>query len=159
MNEVAEAWGDVKLTAATVTVSYLLLLLLAFWALSRALRQIGDVCSALSRVGQGDYSTRLNGPVPLELEPLKTRFNRMAERLAEVEAANGALTKQIMNVQEEERAQIARDLHDEIGPFLFATGADATMIRQLITTSALPAALARSEAIIGSVQHMQRHIR
>jgi two-component system, NarL family, sensor histidine kinase UhpB len=159
MNEVAEAWGDVKLTAATVAVSYLLLLLLAFWALSRALRQIGDVCSALSRVGQGDYSTRLNGPVPLELEPLKTRFNTMAERLAEVEAANGALTKQIMNVQEEERAQIARDLHDEIGPFLFATGADATMIRQLITTSALPAAVARSEAIIDSVQHMQRHVR
>jgi two-component system, NarL family, sensor histidine kinase UhpB len=159
VNEIAEAWSDIKLTAATVAVFCLLVLLLAFWVLSRALGQISDVCLALSRVQQGDYSTRLNGPVPSELEPLRKRFNTMAERLAEVEEINSALTKQIMNVQEEERAQIARDLHDEIGPFLFATGADATMIRQLITTSALSDVQARSEAIIDSVQHMQRHLR
>jgi len=159
INEVTEAWSDVKLTALNLIVFYILLLLLAFWTLSRALGQIGDVCLALSRVGQGDYSARLDGPVPSELEPLKTRFNMMAERLAEVEAVNGSLTKQIMNVQEEERAQIARDLHDEIGPLLFATGADATMIRQFITTSALPEAQARSQAIIESVRHMQTHLR
>ncbi|HTQ10700.1 MAG TPA: histidine kinase, partial [Fimbriimonadaceae bacterium] len=158
-NEVAEAWSDVRLTAATLIVFCTLLLLLSVATLSRALRPIGDVCSALSRVGEGDYSARLRDLVPSELEPLKTGFNTMAERLAEVETVNRSLTKQIVNLQEEERAQIARDLHDEIGPFLFATGADATMIRQFITTSALPEAQARSEAIIESVRHMQRHLR
>jgi two-component system, NarL family, sensor histidine kinase UhpB len=158
-NEVSEAWSDIKLTAVTLLVFCVLLLLLAFWPLSRALGQIGDVCSALSRVGQGDYSARMSGPVPSEFEPLRRGFNSMAERLAEVEAVNRSLTKQVVNLQEEERAQIARDLHDDIGPFLFATGTDATMIRQFIATSDLANAQARSEAIIESVRHMHKHLR
>jgi len=159
VNEVAEAWSDVRLTAATLIAFCVMVLLLSVSILARALRRIGDVCSALSRVGEGDYSARLCDPVPSELEPLKSGFNTMAERLAEVETVNRSLTKQIVNLQEEERAQIARDLHDEIGPFLFATGADATMIRQFIATSAFSEAQARSEAIVESVRHMQRHLR
>lgn len=158
-NEIAEAWSEVKLTAAAFIAFCIVVLLLAFWTLSQAWRQIGDVCSALSRVGLGDYSARLSGQVPLELGPLKRGFNAMAERLAEAEEINRSLTKQMVNLQEEERVQIARDLHDEIGPLLFATGADATMIRQYIATSALPEAQARSEAIIESVRQMQRHLR
>jgi two-component system, NarL family, sensor histidine kinase UhpB len=133
--------------------------MLAFWPLSRALRQIADVCSGLSRVGQGDYTARMRGPVPAEFEPLRRGFNSMAERLAEAEAVNKSLTKQLVNLQEEERAEIARDLHDDIGPFLFATGTDATMIRQFIATSDLASAQARSEAIVESVSHMHKHLR
>jgi two-component system, NarL family, sensor histidine kinase UhpB len=158
-NEVAEAWSDAKLIIGTLIIFCVLVLLLAYWTLSRALRPVEDVCAALSSVGEGNYSARLEQAVPSELEPLRTGFNAMAERLSEMESDNRRLTKQLISVQEEERAQIARDLHDEVGPFLFATGADATMIRQFLMSSALPDAHARAEAIIESVRHMQKHLR
>jgi two-component system, NarL family, sensor histidine kinase UhpB len=159
INEVAEVWSDAKLNVATLIVFCVVLILLAYWTLLHALRPIENVCTALARVGRGDYSARLKESVPLELEPLRKGFNAMTERLAEMELANRSLTKQIVNLQEEERAQIARDLHDEVGPFLFATGADATMIRQFMTNASYADASARAEAIIESVRHMQRHLR
>jgi two-component system sensor histidine kinase UhpB len=158
-NEGAEAWSDFKLTIITLLMGSIFLLLAIYWIVSRALRPIGNVCASLLRVSTGDYSTRVAGPVPMELEPLRTGFNTMAERLAEAESANHSLTKQLLNVQEDERAQIARDLHDEIGSFLFAAGADATMIRKFLETSAISEAQARAQAIVESVRHMQKHLR
>jgi two-component system sensor histidine kinase UhpB len=158
-NEVAEAWSDAKLNIATLIVFCVVLLVLAYWTLFHAMRPIENVCAALSRVAQGDYSARLTEPVPSELDPLRQGFNAMAERLAQMESANRSLTKQIVNLQEEERVQIARDLHDEVGPFLFATGADATMILQYLAKSAFSDAGARAEAIIDSVRHMQKHLK
>ena len=158
-NEVAEAWSDAKLNIATLIVFCVVLLVLAYWTLFYAMRPIENVCAALSRVAQGDYSARLTEAVPSELDPLRQGFNAMAERLARMESANRSLTKQIVNLQEEERVQIARDLHDEVGPFLFATGADATMILQFLAKSAFSDARARAEAIIDSVRHMQKHLK
>jgi two-component system, NarL family, sensor histidine kinase UhpB len=158
VNEIAEAWSDTKLIAATLVVCCILLLAFAYWILFHALRSIEQVCAALAGVSRGDYSARLSKQAPSELEPLRKGFNDMVGRLAEMETTNRSLTKQLVNLQEEERSQIARDLHDEIGPFLFATGVDATMIRQFLTTSAFDNARARAEAIIESVRHMQKHL-
>jgi len=159
INEVAEVWSDAKLNVATLIVFCVVLIGLAYWTLLQALRPIENVCTALARVGRGDYSARLKETVPFELESLRKGFNAMTERLSEVELANRSLTKQVVNLQEEERSQIARDLHDEVGPFLFATGADATMIRQFLTNGAYADARVRAEAIIESVRHMQKHLR
>jgi two-component system, NarL family, sensor histidine kinase UhpB len=158
VNEIAEAWSDTKLIAATLVVCCILLLAFAYWILFHALRSIDEVSAALAGVSRGNYSARLSKKVPSELEHLRKGFNDMVGRLAEMETTNRSLTKQIVNLQEEERTQIARDLHDEIGPFLFATGVDATMIRQFLTTSAFDNAHARAEAIIESVRHMQKHL-
>ena len=62
-------------------------------------------------------------------------------------------------MQEEERAEIARDLHDEIGPFLFAVDVDAQSIPLLLSRDADDDAIGRSKAIRQSVQHMQLHLR
>ena len=51
----------------------------------------------------------------------------MAARLAAMRERNRALEEQILTLQDEERADIARDLHDEIGPHLFAANVDAAM--------------------------------
>ena len=62
-------------------------------------------------------------------------------------------------MQEEERAEIARDLHDEIGPFLFAADVDAQSIPLLLSRDAGDDVVSRSKAIRQSVQHMQLHLR
>ena len=44
---------------------------------------------------------------------------------------NKRLQEQLATVQDEERADLARDLHDEIGPMLFAADVDAAAIERL----------------------------
>ena len=57
------------------------------------------------------------------------------------------------------RADLARDLHDEIGPHLFAVNVDAAMARRLIAEGQAPEAQKQVEAIQNAVAHMQRLVR
>lgn len=158
-NEVAEAWSDVLLTTAIIVVFFSLVLALAFWTIRGALRPLQDVLTALSRIGAGDYATRLSPTLYRELQPLRDGFDAMAERLAVMRAQNRDLHEQILNLQEEERAELARDLHDDVAPFLFAVGADAAMIRQYLAADKTDQVAPRAEAIAESVRHMQKHLK
>lgn len=83
----------------------------------------------------------------------------MAVTLAETERQNRRLNEQLATVQEEERTEIARDLHDEIGPFLFAVDVDAQTIPSLLARDATSDVAERALAIRQSVGHMQTHLR
>ena len=158
-NEVAEAWSDTRLTLTIMAIFFAMVLGLAYVTIKAALAPLRDIGVALGRVGAGDYSARIGPPVAGELEPLRDGFNSMAARLEEMGLQNRALNEQILNLQEEERAELARDLHDDVAPFLFAVGADAAMIKQYLAKGDGDAVGPRAEAIAESVKHMQRHLK
>ena len=70
-----------------------------------------------------------------------------------------ALEEQILTLQDEERADLARDLHDEIGPHLFAVNIDAAVLDQAISAGRVGEAAERVRAIQGAVGHLQRLVR
>jgi two-component system sensor histidine kinase UhpB len=76
-----------------------------------------------------------------------------------MELQNRTLQSRIQCVQEEERAELARDLHDEVAPFLFAVSADASLIRQFAAAGHVAGLEARADGILASVGHMQKHLR
>ena len=158
-NEVAEAWSDASLTLLIIALFFAMVLALAFLTIRAALAPLRDVCEALLRIGAGDYSARVEPHLSQELAPLRDGFNAMAARLEEISLQNRALNEQIINLQEEERADLARDLHDDVAPFLFAVGADAAMIRQYLAKDAIADVGPRAEAIADAVKHMQRHLK
>ena len=158
-NEVAEAWSDLRLTLAIMALFFSAVLALVFWTIGSGLRPLRGVCGALSEVGAGDYGTRIRPMLYREFEPLRQGFNGMAERLEEMSSQNRLLHEQILTLQEEERAELARDLHDEVAPFLFAVDADAAMIRQFAQTGATDKVSPRADAISDAVRHMQKHLR
>lgn len=158
-NEVAEAWSDARLTLTIMAVFFAMVLALAFATIRAALAPLRDVCAALLRIGDGDYKVRIEPDVAPELAPVRDGFNAMATRLEEMSIQNRALNEQVINLQEEERAELARDLHDDVAPFLFAVGADAAMIRQYLAKGATEDVGPRAEAIADSVKHMQRHLK
>ena len=158
-NEVAEAWSDTRLTLTIMAVFFAMVLALAFVTIRAALAPLRDMCEALQRIGSGDYRARIRPDVSRELEPLRDGVNGLAMRLEEMGSQNRALHEQIATLQEEERAELARDLHDEVGPFLFAVGADAAMIRRYLACDELDKVTPRAEAISEAVRHMQRHLR
>jgi two-component system sensor histidine kinase UhpB len=128
-------------------------------AIGYAFRPLQRLSAAFTRVGNGDYTQHVGEKGPLELSRLCQGFNRMLDRLSDTEARNLKLQEQLAAVQDEERADLARDLHDEVGPFLFAVGVDATMIRRFAENGAREEIMARSDAIREATEHMQKHIR
>jgi two-component system sensor histidine kinase UhpB len=80
----------------------------------------------------------------------------MAERLSVLEASNRRLGGQMLAIQEEERADLARDLHDEMGPLLFSVRVGAAGIVAMAPDG--PAA-ARARAIEEAAMRMQAYVR
>lgn len=159
VNEVGEVWDDARLKLILVGGFCASVLALLYATIGRALRPLENLSSALGRVGQGDYRAHVDEEGPQELKIIYKAFNSMTEALDAAERQNQMLAEQLSTVQEEERSDIARDLHDEIGPFLFAVDADAQTLPALIAKGAGDDAVARSKAIRQSVGHMQKHLR
>jgi two-component system sensor histidine kinase UhpB len=160
-NELTEAWSDTGLALAVLATFCTLVLGLVYWTLAMGLRPLQDLNVAFARVGRGDLSPSVAETGPIELAGLGHEFNQMVARLATMKLQNDRLNEQLTNVQSEERADIARELHDEIGPFLFAVSLDVSSIHQLINDNdALQQSLApRLEATRDAVIHMQKHLK
>lgn len=158
-NEVAEVWSDVWLTLSVMTIFCALVLAFIYWTLATTMRPLHNLTAAFARVGDGNYGERLNERGPLELVRLSQSFNQMVERLARSEAQNKRLQQQLTTVQDEERADLARDLHDEIGPLLFAADVDAVAIEQLAKAGEFEAIPHRVGIIREAIGRMQRHVR
>lgn len=158
-NEVGEVWGDVGLTLAVLTIFCTLVLAFFYWTLGTAIRPLEHLTRAFTRVGNGDYDQRVDEKGPLELLRLCQGFNQMVRRLARAETQNQRLQKQLLTVQDEERADLARDLHDEVGPLLFAVDVDTVAIARLIDENRYAKIGERLAIIREAVAQMQKHVR
>jgi two-component system sensor histidine kinase UhpB len=132
---------------------------LIYLTIGRALRPLKDLSSGFSRVGAGDYRVRVAESGPSEVAGLAHAFNGMAADLAAMQGRNRALEDQLTRLQDEERADLARDLHDEIGPHLFAVNVDASMIGQLAAAGRTGEIGPQVQAIQRGVAHMQKLVR
>src|SRR6185503_6467232 len=158
-NEVAEVWSDMWLTLSVLTIFCGLVLAFIYWTLATTIRPLHNLTLAFARVGGGDYRERLAERGPRELKRLSQSFNQRVERLARAEAQNKRLQQQLTSVQDEERADLARDLHDEIGPLLFAADVDAVAIEQLAKAGEYEAIPHRVGIIRDAIGRMQKHVR
>jgi len=125
----------------------------------QALRPLADFSAAFVRIGSGDYGAQVREAGPAELTRLGRGVNDMARRLAAMRARNRGLEEQLRTLQDEERADLARDLHDEIGPHLFAANVDAAMARRLIDEGKAGQAVNQLVSIQAAVGHMQGLVR
>jgi two-component system sensor histidine kinase UhpB len=121
------------------------------------LRPLDRLSTALASVGSEDYAVRLQYAGPPETVRLAEGFNAMMDRLEAAQARNFRLNEQLLTLQEEERAELARDLHDEIGPFLFAVNLDVAAIEH--AAGRIADVAERAQAIREAVEHMQCHVR
>jgi two-component system sensor histidine kinase UhpB len=111
--------------------------------------------TGLLAISDGGYDARLDAKGPPEFIALARGFNHMAARLESFSESNQRLQQQIQSVQEEERTGIARDLHDEVGPYLFAIQVDANILAK----SADPQTRSMGTAIREAALHVQTHVK
>jgi two-component system sensor histidine kinase UhpB len=132
---------------------------LIFWVIGRALRPLDRLAGAMEQVGQGDYAIRVADRLTPELARLRDSFNRMAGRLAATDADNRRLHEQLLTLQDEERNDMARDLHDEVGPFLFAINVDITNMTRLLNDGRIAELPSHAQSIAEAARHLQRQVR
>lgn len=153
-NEIAEVWNNARNAFLTMLLFCAATMALVSVAFAYAFGFLRRFQAGLKDVAQGNYDVRLDTKGAPELAALAQGFNHMTERLAAYSDSNQRLERQIQNVQEEERAGIARDLHDEVGPYLFAIQVDANAVAK----SADPRTRALGGTIRDAVLHIQRHV-
>lgn len=160
-NEVGEVWSDAVLTFAVLALFCCLIMALAYWSAGRVLRPLAEVIQAFDRIGAGDYGLRLTEKGPNELRKLGRAYNQMGERLADVEVRKRRLEEQLLEVQEEERGELAQDLHDEVGPLLFAMSVDLSEVERsdaLLNDANLRDRVLAMRDAIGRIQRQVRSI-
>ena len=79
----------------------------------------------LQQLSANDLSARLPRFDLAELSAVSEVFNTLAQRLQATLAERNALTRKLIDVQDEERLRLARELHDEFGQSLTAIAAQA----------------------------------
>ncbi|HEY1447910.1 MAG TPA: histidine kinase [Caulobacteraceae bacterium] len=158
-NDVAAVWSEFLDLTAVLAASFAVGSIVVWLAVGRALRPLSEFSAAFVRIGVGDYAAKVRESGPSELVRVGRAVNDMATRLGAMQARTHRLEDQIATLQDEERADLARDLHDEIGPHLFAVNVDAAMARGLIDAGKSAEAMRQLDAIQQSVAHMQRLVR
>lgn len=162
-SEVDEVWADVQITLSVLGGFFLSAFLFISVIIDRALGPIGALSDAFQRIGAGDYGARLSPAGSPELARLCLGCNEMAERLGDMDARNRSLAEQLVRLQDEERAEIARDLHDEVGPVLFAIDVDAAAIETLSADAGggprSAEIVERARAARRAASHARTHVR
>jgi two-component system, NarL family, sensor histidine kinase UhpB len=158
-NETGEVWAESRDAVLVLAGFALLSAGLICAVVGRALRPLDTLSTAFQRIGAGDYHGTLPEHGPLELSRLANGFNVMTQRLAAVAAQNHRLNERLLTLQAEERADLARDLHDEIGPLLFAVDMTAATIERLAASDRVDEIPTHVRSIHETVGRMQRHVR
>ncbi|HEY8161360.1 MAG: histidine kinase [Methylocystis sp.] len=160
-DEIAEIWTEIVWLAISAAGVSAVAFALVSYAVSRALRPIGALSEGLRRLETGDLSVRVPADGPPEFIVIGDRTNALAATLARLDDENKQLLRRMIHVQDEERRAIARDLHDEIGPFLFAIRAGVGALARKAQGSdpvQIAEGCAKIDAQIAALQQVNRRI-
>jgi two-component system sensor histidine kinase UhpB len=126
--EIAEVWNDTIGILGLVAIFFIVINVLVYWAVKYTFKPVDRIIDVLTQMQQGHFNSRLPDFKQIELNEIGQKFNSMAETLQRSAQNNHRLTQQIIRLQEDERKNLARDIHDEIGQYLTAIHVDASAI-------------------------------
>jgi len=112
------------------------LLLAVYWALRRTLAPMRPILGAIGRYERNEFAHRLPTLPFAEMDRIGHALNHLAGTLASAQEERRVLSLKLVSSQEEERARLARELHDELGQTLTAMRADVAWLAH--RTSAEP---------------------
>ncbi len=131
-DELGEIWSDMVWLAAmslAVTIIFLTLVLLF---LRHSLAPFDALKFGLAQLETGKSGVRLSLKGAREFRTMAVALNSLGATLDRVKQENRELVDRLIQVQEGERKDIARDLHDEAGPCLFSIRAASAALQELV---------------------------
>jgi two-component system sensor histidine kinase UhpB len=133
-DEMTEIWDGIVTQIEVGSAIAAALFLITMIVVSRALEPIKSLADAMSSIEAGLYDTRVRPTGSPELAAICGKLNHLASVLGTTVEDKRRLAERVVSLQDVERKEIARDLHDEFGPYLFALRAHASSLTQLADT-------------------------
>lgn len=163
VDEMAEIWDGIVTQIAIGSAIALTLFLLIMTVVNRALAPLRHLVDAMGRIEQGHYQTRVAVSGAPELAAICEQLNHLAAVLATTIEDKRRLAERVVSLQDAERKEIARELHDEFGPFLFALRAHASALQRAVGRAAPDIAALRRhgdamQAQVGELQQLNRRV-
>jgi signal transduction histidine kinase len=115
-----EKWIGFLALTSLIAVLMVLTGTIAYLFAGSALRPLQDLGAGLTRIRRGDYATLIPVAGPPEIRQSCAEANALATTLAQLSQDNRELLHRLVSLQDDERRDLARELHDELGPLLFS---------------------------------------
>ncbi|NMG45108.1 HAMP domain-containing protein, partial [Aromatoleum toluvorans] len=158
-SEQREAFDDVVGVTGVLLLYSVGLLAALYWAVRHAFAPLRQILDAIGAFERQDYRTRLPAMPVRELDVIARALNHLAAALGQIQEERRLLSLRLLTLQEDERAHIARELHDELGQSLTAMRADATyLLRRTAQQPDLHTVVAELEQQCARVQQDIRNL-
>jgi two-component system sensor histidine kinase UhpB len=132
--EYAEIWKQTVDILLLVLIFFVAVNMMISWAVGQVLKPTERIMTVLNELERGNLKARLPTFRAPEMARIGLKFNLMVETLEQSIYRNHRLSQQLITLQEEERKNLARDLHDEFGQCLTAIHTDASVVLKLSET-------------------------
>ncbi len=126
--DVFEKWIGFLAILVSATALALLTGFIAFLTAGAALGPLRDLGVGLTRMRQGNFGEFIPLAGPPEIRRSTEEANELAQTLNRLSRDNRSLLRKIVSLQDDERRDLARELHDELGPLLFGIRANAVTL-------------------------------
>jgi two-component system sensor histidine kinase UhpB len=127
-DEIAEIWDAIVTQLEVGSVIALALFLVMMNVVGRALAPLKSLAGVMAELEDGRYQARVTPGGAPELAAICTKLNHLAATLSEAVEDKRRLAERTVSLQDVERKEIARELHDEFGPYLFSLRAHASAL-------------------------------
>ncbi|MCK1742891.1 histidine kinase [Bradyrhizobium sp. 139] len=127
-DEIAEIWDAIVTQLEVGSVIALALFLVMMNVVGRALAPLQSLADVMADLEGGRYQARVTPGGAPELAAICTKLNHLAATLGEAVEDKRRLAERAVSLQDVERKEIARELHDEFGPYLFSLRAHASAL-------------------------------
>ena len=160
-DEIAEIWDGIVTQLEVGSAVALALFLITMMVVGRALAPLEALSQAMTKIESGSYDVHVEPGGAPELAAICTKLNHLAATLGEAVEEKRRLAERAVSLQDLERKEIARELHDEFGPYLFALRAHAGALMRLADAHAPDTAALRKHggAILEQVNELQQFTR
>jgi two-component system, NarL family, sensor histidine kinase UhpB len=157
-DEMAEIWDGIVTQLLIGSGVAIVLFLITSMVVGRALRPIGALSQAITKIEAGSYDARVKVEGPPELTVICEKLNHLASALGAAIDDKRRLAERVISLQDVERKEIARELHDEFGPYLFSLRAHASALTRAADVSEpnLGALRKHGNAILEQVDALQQ---
>ena len=156
--EIAQAWENIRSLLGLSAITVLAVCLLVYLSISRALRPARIIVAGLESMEKGNLAYRLPSFELIEWQRTASAINQLAASQQQLLAERQKLAVKLINIQEEERRYLARELHDEFGQCLAAINAVAASIAQTAEQQC-PALVGEADHISRITEHMMDSVR
>jgi two-component system sensor histidine kinase UhpB len=126
--DIYEKWIGFMAIAVSGIGLALLTGIIAYFVAGAALRPLRDLAAGLTRIRDGDYGKLVVPAGPAEIRKSCEEVNELARTLSQLSQDNRDLLRRIVSLQDDDRRELARELHDELGPLLFGIRANTVAL-------------------------------